>query len=97
MSQAACVVSADIAPALGNRVDQALLPEHGQGAARGRARHLIGLGDLRFGDPAAGGQHARADLAADDLGNLEIGRHRARGVDLGHGMIVMARDQLLHA
>ena len=89
--------SADVAPALGNRVDHALVPENGQGAPRGRARHLIGLGNVRLGDPAARGQLARADLAADDLGNLQVGRHWARGIDLGHAMIVMARDQLLHA
>jgi hypothetical protein len=89
--------SADVAPALGNRIDQTLVPEYRQRSARGRACHLIGLGDLRFGDPATGGQLARADLAADDLGNLQVGRHRARGIDLGHVMIVMARDQLLHA
>ena len=87
----------DVASTLRNCEDQALVPEDGQRAARGRARHLVGLGDLCFGDPAARGQLARADLAADDLVNLQVGRHRAGGIDLGHAMIVMARDQLLHA
>ena len=90
-------MSANVAPALRNRVDQALVSEDGKRPACGRARHLIGLGDLRFGDPAASGQLARSDLAADDRGNLQVGRHGARGIDLGHAMIVMARDQLLHA
>jgi hypothetical protein len=88
---------ADVAPALGNCEDQVLFPENGQGAARGRACHLVRLGDLRFGDPAARGQLARADLVADDLRNLEVGGHRAGGIDLGHAMIVMARYQLLRA
>ena len=91
------VPSTDVTPALRNRVDQALIPKYGQRATRGRARHLIGFGDLCFGDPAAGGQLARADLVADDLRDLEVGRHGAGGVDLGHVMIVMARDQLLRA
>ena len=89
--------SADVTPTLRNCVDQAFVPKYRQRAARGRARHFIGLGDLRFGDPAAGGQLARADLIADDLRDLEVGRHGAGGVDLGHAMIVMARDQLLRA
>jgi hypothetical protein len=91
MSETTWVVLADVAPALGNRVDQALVPEYGQRASRGRARHLVRLGDLCFGDPASGRQFARADLVADDLRNLEVGRHGAGGVDLGHVMIVMAR------
>ena len=97
MSEPTWVVLADVAPTLRNREDQALVPEYSQSAPRGRARHLIRLGDLRFGDPAAGGQLARADLAADDLRNLQVGRYGAGGVDLGHVMIVMARDQLLRA
>jgi hypothetical protein len=88
--------SADVAAALRNGEDQALVPENSQRAARGGARHLVGLSNLRFGDPAADRQLARADLAADDLRNLKVGRHGAGRVDLRHAMIVMARDQLLH-
>jgi hypothetical protein len=47
--------SADVAPALGNRIDQTLVSEYRQRSALGRARYLIGLGDLRFDDPAAEG------------------------------------------
>jgi len=85
----------DVASTLRNCEDQALVPEDGQRAARGRARHLVGLGDLCFGDPAARGQLARTDLAADDLRDLQVRRHWAGRVDLWHAMIVMARDQLL--
>jgi len=69
----AVVGSADVAPALGNCEDQVLFPENGQGTARGRACHRVRLSDLRFGDPAARGQLARANLIADDLRNLEVG------------------------
>src|SRR6516164_8568463 len=69
----AIVGSADVAPALGNCEDQVLFPENGQGTARGRACHRVRLSDLRFGDPAARGQLAQANLVADDLRNLEVG------------------------
>jgi hypothetical protein len=95
--EAGLLASADVAPALRNREDQPLVPQDGQRAARGRARYLVGLGDLCFRDPAARRQLARADLAADDLRNLQVRRHWAGRVDLRHTMIVMARDQLLRA